>query len=467
MGATIDPQVANALLPNSNPDLGIVQFDGFGRITGFKTPAHRPLPAGLIDRLEGAVIQPLTHTNSRAPRQAPRAERDLLVRAMHLLTMYDHAAHAGLLKSAKALFVSASFSRDTVAAFLHDGARQLAADPLLQDQFGKLGTEAARSVTVAQQADNVYGRTFESLLVEDLVQHPPPGVLIAAAKLGRGMADTIADLPANGRNALMWEFANLLSTGARPWFAHSPSMHEFVGAPSMATFLACVGDTSSGIEAVKVMHMAQRFVLAINNTSQEGTLDRPDWYRRCLDYYSDFLSTQKPAGKSPLDLTAHNPGIWLHYQPNASAIENPPTGTSWTHSRMPQAGALSLFEHDALSRGQTIVNGLSGQTGMVSFFAQHLAQTDTALSLSNVHLGMLTTLVFNGGHSCEEVLATVDALMPLHAPGSVKPGAASAFRGGYEAILSLGDGEAGRADLAARMERAIDRTVQYCAQHVA
>lgn len=467
VGATIDARIAGPLVPESHPEAGPVQFDSLGRIVGFNTRPNRPVPTALIDRLEAAVIRPLTQTNARTSGEAPRSERDLLVRAMHVLSLHDNADNAALLKEAKTLFLSSSFSRDTVAAFLQGAAQRLAADPLLQDQFEKLAKEATKAVTVAQQADNIYGRTFESLLAEDLIQHPPEGVLDAAAAVGRGMFDMVLGMNTSDRDELMKELINKLSTGARPWFAHSASLQEFAKAPSMTTLAACLADTSSGIEAAKVMHMAQRFVHAINDVSERGEMDRPDWYRRCLDYYSDFMSTQKPAGKSPLDLTAQNPGIWLHYQPNASTIANPATGKDWTHSRIPEADALSLFEQDAFSRGQTVVNGLSGQTGMVSFFAKHLAEADPSLSMNNVHLGMMMTLVFNGGHSTEEVLATVHALQPMHTPGSTEPGVQGAFRGGYEALLDLADGEASRQDLTARLERAVDRTVQYCAEHVA
>ncbi|WP_284407588.1 hypothetical protein [Acidovorax sp. SUPP3434] len=467
VGATIDPRVATALLPESDPDAGPVRFDGHGQILGFNTRPGRPVPAALIDRLETAVIRPLTQTNAHASAQAPRPERDLLVRAMHVLRLYDSETNAALRQEAKALFLSSSFSRDTVAAFLQGAAQRLVADPLLQDQFDKLATEAAKAVSVAQQADNLYGRTFETFLAEDLIENPPQGLLDMAAALGRGMFDTVLELHTADRAALMKELINKLSTGARPWFGHSASLLEFAKSPSMTTLAACLSDASTGIEAVKVMHMAQRFVHSINDVSERGEMERPDWYRRCLDYYSDFMSTQKPAGTSPLDLTSQSPGIWLHYHPKASSIQNPGTGRDNTHSRIPQADALSLFEQDAFSRGQTVVNGLSGQTGMVSFFAQHLSEADPSVSMKNVHLGMLMTLVFNGGHSTEEVLATAHALQPMHTPGRTDERANAAFIGGYEALLDLAEDEASKKDLAARLERAVDRTVQYCADHVA
>ncbi|MDA8521918.1 hypothetical protein [Acidovorax sp. NCPPB 4044] len=466
LGSTIDPRIATSLLPEADPEAGPVRFDSLGKILGFSTRPHRPIPAALIDRLEAAVIQDPVKTNAHASAEAPRPERDLLVRAMHVLSLYDSDDHAVLRKEAKALFLSSSFDRGAVSAFLHSAAQRLVDDLLIQDQFAKLAEEATKTVSVAQLADNLYGRAFESFLVEDLVRNPPPALLKAAATLGQGMFDMVLELHSSDRAALMTELIDKLSSGARPWFGHSPSLLAFASTPSMGTLAACLADVSSGIEAVKVMHMAQRFVHSINDVSERGDIDQPDWYRRCLDFYSDFMSTQKPAGRSPLDLTAQKPGIWLHYHPNASTIENPGTGTDHTHSRVPDAEKLSLFEQDALTRGQTVVNGLSGQTGMVSFLAQHIAKDEPSLSMKNVHLGMLMTLVFNGGHSTEEVLATAHALQPMHTPGSTDRRAEAAFTGGYEALLDLAESEQARADLVERLERAVDRTVQYCAEHV-
>ena len=75
LGATIDPQVANALLEEAGDRDCPVKFDGFGRITRFARSSIHRLPPGLVDRLEAAIIRPLSQTNSQAPRTAARAER--------------------------------------------------------------------------------------------------------------------------------------------------------------------------------------------------------------------------------------------------------------------------------------------------------------------------------------------------------------------------------------------------------
>lgn len=419
-----------------------------------------------MDRLEAAVIRPLSQTNSQAPRTAARAERDLLVRALHLLHSHGGARTAHLAEQARQLFLSSSFSREAVAAFLKQGAQRLAADSLLQDQFTKLHADAMKPVSMAQRADNIHGRTFESLLVEDLVLHAPPGVLKAAHDVGEGILDTLDDLYSGERHALMHELVEQLAADPRPWFVHSPSMQAFAREPSMAGFTACLADTSTGMEAIKVIYMAQRFVLAINNVSERGGMARPEWYEQCLDFYTDFLRPQKPKTSGALDVPPQNPGNWLHYQPNASVIETPRVGMNWNNYRMPNPAELSLSETDSLLRGQTVINGLSGQATMVSFFAQHLARNRPTLSLPDIHLATMMCLVFDGGHSTEEVLATVDALKGFHSPEAVAPGPASGFRGGYEAIAELASDDADRQALRDRMDAAIDRMLGYHAEHV-
>lgn len=461
IGRSIDPKVADEILAAAGEQEAPVEFDGFGRIEGF-AQLHQ-IPPTLVTRLENAVVAPLTVTNARGPRDAPRAERDILVRAMHLLSMEHDPVNHALLDDANKLFLSGEFSRNAVAAFLHDAIARVD-DVLLHDQFTKLAAEIAKPVTVAQLADNLYGRTFESLLVDDLVRWPTAGMLRAAGELGRGIVETLQSYP----TAVLDEMANILRNDVRPWFGLSPSMQMFLQRPSMDTLKACMDDTSNGIEAIKTINVAQRMVLAIHNVSERGEIERPAWYRRCFDFYSDFLSTQKPGAKSKLSgVSAQNPGNWLHYQPNAALTKSPWQGTSWTHSRVVTPERLSLFEQDALSRGQPIVNGASGQTGMVVAFAQHLAPSHPRLSLHDVHLALMTCLVFNGGHSTEEVLFALDAIKPLHAPGGVEPGWASGFRGGYEAIAKLAGNEADKQMLRNRMDEALKRTVAYCAKHVA
>lgn len=75
-------------------------------------------------------------------------------------------------------------------------------------------------------------------------------------------------------------------------------------------------------------------------------------------------------------------------------------------------------------------------------------------------------LVFNGGHSTEEVLFALDAIRDLHTPGSEPRGLPEDFRGGYELIAELADGKAGKQMLRDRMDTALERTVAYCAKHV-
>ena len=461
IGLSIDPKVADEILATADDDHCPVKFDGFGRIEDF-APLHQ-LPPTLVTKLENAVIEPLTSTNARGPRDAPRAERDILVRAMHLLGMEHNPVNHALLADSKKLFLSGSFSRDAVATFLHDAIARVD-DVLLHDQFTKLAAEIAKPVTVPQLADNLYGRTFESLLVDDLVRWPTKGMLRATSELGRGIVETLQSYP----RSVLDEMADILRNDVRPWFGLSPTMQKFLERPSMGTLKACMADTSNGIEAIKTINVAQRMVLAIHNVSERGEIQRPGWYRRCFDFYSDFLSTQKPGGKSQLSgVFAQNPGNWLHYQPNAAITKSPWRGTSWTHSRVVTPERLSLFEQDALARGQPIVNGASGQTGMVVSFAHHLAQNHPRLSQHDLHLAIMTCLVFNGGHSTEEVLFALDATKGLYAPGSVEPGWASGFRGGYEAIAELAGNEADKEMLRDRMDAALKRTVAYCAKHVA
>lgn len=463
-GATIDPAVASEILASARNGAAEVAFDGFGRITGFATPHLSP---ALLAKLEAAVIRPLTTTNSPAPREAPRTEREILTRAMHLLGLTSGLAKDMLLDDAKNLFLSGSLNRQSVAAFIDKGVRLLAGDVLLQDQFMKLAAEIAKPVTTTQQADNIYGRSFESQLASDLVSNPPPGVLDAASQLGKGILDTLREHPQPVQDMMLARLAASLGAEPRPWSGQSPSLQTFINQPTMKNLEACLADTSNGIEAIKMPFIATRLAMTINWAVGRGLAQPPQWLNNANNFYGHVISPQKPTEQSRLNgLHVQTPGNWLNHHPKPDTILTGDSAYSWTHAKMSSAESLSAFESHALSTGQTVVNGPSGTTNLMAFFGQHLARRNPNFPEANHHLNTLMFVVFDGGHSTQEVLSTLDAIKKL-SQGQSAQDAVGQFAGGYAAIAELGATEAERHELRARLDKATAQTVQYLATHVA
>lgn len=463
-GRAIDPAVATAIMEQSDD----VDFDGIGRIAGFSTTTPS---SDLLDRLESAVIESLTTTNSPAPREAPRTERELLTRAMHLLGMSNSELTLGLLDEARRLFLSGSMNRETVAAFLEKAALSLgsAEDVLLANQFNKLSVEISKPVTTTQQADNLPGRTFETILVDGLVRHPPAGVLQAAHDVGLGVMTSLASYPEPVQQDLLARMASKMNAKPRPWFGQSPSMKQFVESPSIDTLKACLSDTSNGVEAIKVPFIAMKMALAIKDV---GSIRRPSWLTGSDLFYALKILPEKTAASHLKDVQSSDSGNLLHHHPKPTPSENALPGYSYTYGRLVPPDQPTGFQQAALSAGQSVVAGPSGTTSMMAFFGQHLAKTNPGFSQEDHLLNTLMFVVFDGGHSTHEVLATLDALNRFQGVSKFDPGASTAqvsvadYAGGYEAIAELGSPET-KAALRESLARATELTVEHIAKHLA
>ncbi|MBW8832505.1 MAG: hypothetical protein JF606_24520 [Burkholderiales bacterium] len=291
-GQTIDPAVATKIMARSRA----VEFDGFGRILSFSKGTVSPK---LLTKLEAAVIKPLATTNTRIQRDAPRTEREILTRAMHLLGTSHSLANQMLRDDAKQLFLSGSLTRESVAAFVKKATGVLgqAGDVLMEDQF-------------------------------------------------------------NMQEHLLHVLAINLRKKTRPWYNHSPSLQQFMSSPSMDTLKACLAETSNGVEAVKVPSIATWMAVIIN--TREG-IEIPGWLRDANSFYDAVVVPEKPTQKSDLHgVVAQAPGNWLHYHPKPTTIDNGMTGSNETHKKVHSPSNLSRFEVNALSTGQTVVSGPSG-----------------------------------------------------------------------------------------------------------
>jgi hypothetical protein len=470
--AAIDPAVATAVLDEAGDgasgETGAVLFDGIGRICGF---GARGISPDLIHRLENAVVEPLTRTNAPGPRGGARTERDLLTRAMHLLRTSGDPASARLMTDARGLFLSGDFSRDKAAVFFRTAAERLAGNDLLKGAFEGFSGEVSLPVTVAHRADNIHGRTFESLLADDLVRNPPAGVLAAAAGLGEAMFDIVNAHRPGVQEPLLSRLLHHVNGDRRFWFNSSATLQRFLETQSLGTLRECLAEASNGVESIKMPFIATQLALAIQDLDRDDLISRPRWLQRSDSFYGSFLRPQKPKQKSALrGVQAGGPGNWLHHQPRGETMSFDGSGKNWAHERIVQSKRLSRFEADALARGQTVVNGPSGTTSLMFFLGEHIASRNPQFRQADHHLNTLMFLVFDGGHSTHEVLASLNALNLSQGRGvsrAAKKTAVASFGGGYAAIAELAGSEAGKQALRQRIDTALERTIDYFATYVA
>lgn len=501
VGAWIDPSVATAIIADARAELegrgealadplecpGPVEFDGNGCIRSLRT---RLLTPEIIARLEAAIISPLTQTRSDAPREAPRTPRSILIAVMHLLRCNAGPEATELMTRARKLFLSASFSREGVSRLVGDCSRRLRNEQLHR-RFREFDRELKQDVSTPQLADNLYGRTFESLLAEDLVRNPPEGILTAARRLGEGLFGMIEGLDSGAIKGLMHYIALEMrhdpkqscqwNKGPRPWHALCPRLKEFIRKPSMSTLRPCLVEVTSGVDAV--------LVPMVVTAAGRGFLSQLPWgmipfsLLRANDIYLDEIKPQKPKDTSMLvqvegQLLAHKPGIWLHYQPKVTHFDTlRPIGMDHAHDKVVAPNAASSrapsgFTKNTLLKGQTMVNGPSGQTWMVEWLGQHLAQQEPDFPLGFHHLNTMMAMVFDGGHSTEEVLYTLKFAEELDQPLASSlckwlPCLTDEPTSGYEAIPFLLENSADQQALRERLDKALDQTLDYHAEHIA
>ncbi|MBW8832506.1 MAG: hypothetical protein JF606_24525 [Burkholderiales bacterium] len=103
----------------------------------------------------------------------------------------------------------------------------------------------------------------------------------------------------------------------------------------------------------------------------------------------------------------------------------------------------------------------------MAFFGQHLASVNPNFSQKEHHLNTLMFLVFDGGHSTQEVLSTLDAIKSSKDPTFPGSPSVAEFAGGYESIADLSSSGAGKQALQERLDKATELTVDYFAQNVA
>lgn len=225
----------------------------------------------------------------------------------------------------------------------------------------------------------------------------------------------------------------------------------------MANLQACFA-ANSGIESIQAVFIATRFAITLHGVLWLN----PRWLSQANEVYARSIHPAKPQQESILqDVTAENPGILLHHH---APLDYVPTGygRSCTYAKAVSFDKLTEWEVNTLLREQTIVNGPSGTTNLMAHLGMQVAATDPGFKEADHHLNTLMFVVFDGGHSTEEVLYT------LHLIKELRRGEAHvSFAGGYAAIAELGGTAADRQALKERLDQALERTIDYFATHVA
>ena len=270
--------IGKTLKPEAASQIGdYVELNHLGKVTGLKLRGHL-LTRADVSELADAVIPELAHSNSSAPRDMPRTNREVILELICALrsvlecTAPDDGEKYTLLSK-----ISASLQRHwlssevgtqksvdmltTAESLLRDSGHF----PELANKASELAAEARAKKHYIQKQDNAFGRKFESELAHELIKTPPSSVISAAAKTGEFLKNLfLVRLSASPDGDHLSALAEAMSKDARPWQAETPEIGQFIEAPSKANFeLMMAVKGSSGYEVIKQSYLGAKISLAL------------------------------------------------------------------------------------------------------------------------------------------------------------------------------------------------------------
>ena len=400
IGATIAPPTATRYLHS-------IEFDGFGRIVRFK----RPLSQSAAARLEAAQIAPLHATRSPHPREAGRTPRDCLTQLLHLAVKLGDTAPTGLADSARALWMSGRVGAAEVKALIEQARTGFHDAPDISALLHELHAQVGIEHSTAQLHDNLYGRHFDSEFARALVDCPPASLLRESKRTGHSLYDLFTDtvsVYSGARGETLQTLATLIKQDPRPWFRELSHIEPFLREPTAQRLHDLLTHVATGFDVIKLPYLAARLSFAIQQV--QGP---PAWMQAANENFAMTIGPQRSSQPGPVAHRTERYGIHLHYQPGGERYEGASSAggsKSWADDKVLDAGAVGTFDQHALDAGQPIVNGASGSANILAFLHRHLAARDSEHDEGAGMLAALMFLVYDGGHSINEVLGVYESI---------------------------------------------------------
>lgn len=446
-----------------------VNFDGYGRIVSF-SPKVTP---DTLNILESNKIRPITETHSPLAGDIAKSTRGCLVEFMHELDKYGTPATKALAAEARNLWMSGDLSPGNVAGFFeYIGTKQ--GIPLgihtLAEKFAKVATQQKYT---AQAFDNMYGRKFDSEFANDLVKNPPEQMVSNARKMGAvleaDLENFLSKSPPAVRKRALETIADQIAGDIRPWQVETPEVQEFVKKPTVENLKKMFTKVDNGFDAIKIPYISVKLSLAFDKMQ----IAMP-WMPEANFNYSEVIKPERTT-LSPVIQNANQHqgyGLKLQHHPAYEDHHNFQPAKNWTTGKIMNLADPSSFEMNALTYENPVTNGASGSTNIMSFLNQYIAARDPSFSADQSALTTMMFVVFDGGHSANEVMAVHDVIKNTPKENyqnyndviaARKQGLAN-YRLDYNDIIKLG-ADAGYGE---RIEQALDsalgKTVTYYEQ---
>ncbi|SCA63216.1 hypothetical protein SCG7086_AM_00090 [Chlamydiales bacterium SCGC AG-110-P3] len=320
----------------------------------------------------------------------------------------------------------------------------------------------------ARLHDNVYGRVYDSAMINHLVQTPPEGVKSAMNITGKAFAAWLTNLGSTEsqtfRNKTLNSTVKHVHADPRSWSPKVPGLKAIEEAETYDDALNAILDLlntepQTGFDCIALSYLTIKLSLAVQDTvcndlvDADGYVDTESYYKQlqakapwmdnCNDPYTEKIGPQTSRTNKIADATLgyeirtnatklkdKSAGITLRHQPaaivgddemqpavrpavkNLLDIRGPETKKRLknSHSKHSPKG-ISNSAHTALEAGLPWASGVSGSTNIALYAYRdlvkgHARNEQSDLNIHDFLLGTMMFLVYDGGHSMHEVLWT-------------------------------------------------------------
>lgn len=400
IGVAIDPKIiTDEMMEN-------IDFDGIGRIQGFR----KDVQPEMLSHLMANKIKSITEVHSPLAEDIAKSGRGCMVEFMDALKKSNSPVARELIREAKNFWLGGKFNSPSVSQFLGYASTKLAHEPELQKLARKLQNEVMKEKVQSQSYDNVYGRKFDTEFINVLVKNPPAQLLANARKTGIHLINDmeyLARLNPLYHKKFLKALAQHLHEDIRPWAVKTPEVQVFINNPTMHNLRPMLGKVQDGFGAIKIPYLAVKISLAMH------TVRAPMPWMAGANYNYQWVIGQSrtTAPGEVVDANRHNGfGLRLHHHPKNEATPEFQNGRNWTTQKKAELSNLSGFEANALANEKPLVNGTSGSTNIMSYLNDYISRRDPTFSKDLGALNTMMFVVYDGGHSVNEVMAVHDTL---------------------------------------------------------
>lgn len=358
-------------------------------------------------------------------RTADRTPNEVLI---NLLAFLDkHPVNSGeYSKQLKEMFLRHTVDLESVKRVLDRIITKFQTDSTEFKYLVKLKNQLPSDSTkmpLTRKHENIYGRVFETALINQLVENPPDEVKTAINATSKNLIKLLKSIfldekgEVSGKyRGLLYKFRNFIKKNdKRFWFPQVEKLSKIGKLDEYKTIYESLinylsEDKNTGFECISIPYTLVKLIVLVEQYQRRHKVSLIPWMNRTNENYQLIVS-QTSRVKRAKDLYTEGAGITLPHQPSAQHEEwMTPSQRPSTFYQL-QIDQPSKSARQALERGVPWGGGVSGSTNVALFTLHNFNKdNDTKIDPISYLLGTIMFLTYDGGHSIHEALWTGNQL---------------------------------------------------------